>query len=118
MTDRSRDEIVFWSLCNTGQEICGFLVDDLKADRHFVAMRNSSSTPHHVEITRKEWLRVLRNVGDLGWLPVAFVHSHLGTARPSTVDLENARSSELPWLIVSVSDQGLDTVALVEPTGG
>jgi len=104
---RSRRELAHWIRSKPGQEVCGLLAQESNGERRFVGIRNSTGMANHCEITRDEWDRALGCLQVRGWEPLAFVHSHLGWAEPSATDIENSRSCDLPWIIVSVVDKDI-----------
>lgn len=90
-----------------GAEICGYLLEDKRHKQSFLTIENRLASRDGVFVSAIDIDRALRIIRSRELRILAWVHSHdVGTAL-SEVDRQYLAESDVPWIVVCLSDIGL-----------
>lgn len=93
-----------------GAEICGYLVSDGRGVQDFLAIENRLDSRDGCFVSSGDARRALKYAERRALTVTAFVHSHAAGNSLSHVDREGLKQSDLPWIIVALTDLGLVAV--------
>ena len=101
-----RDAIVAHGAFNLPNEACGLLAfDELGCLRFVYAATNRAHSPNRFLVDPREQFKAIQHAERCGWQIAGAFHSHPnGPARPSAVDVAEARDSSWIHLIESQGD--------------
>lgn len=96
------------------RECCGLIVADGRREL-YVPCRNIAGTPsEHFRLHPEDWA----NAEDAYGQPRVLVHSHPDESpTPSDADRASCEETGIPWLIVSVTAEGVGADHLLQPSG-
>jgi len=93
-----------------GAEICGYLLEDAHGKQFFLALENRLASRDGVFISAIDQERALRIIDSRDLRILAWVHSHDMGTNLSEVDEQYLAAGEIPWLVVCLSDKGLQAM--------
>lgn len=107
LTEKVEQTIIKVILNARGAEICGFLLDNENGQQSFLSIENRLASRNEVFVSETDMSRAQRIIQTRGLHTIAWVHSHHTGTVLSEVDRQGLAESSIPWIVVCLTDAGL-----------